>query len=114
MAGDPGHELGSPSSSMSRISHGSMANCSGSLTRSSVVPITATVWMGTMMSPSAGILQRFTTVFTMRWLIATIVPLPASTSTSMPTVAAIFPAQAPEALTTMSAEISTPSPDTRS
>ena len=113
MAGSSGTSF-APSSIMSRISHGSMANWSGSVTRSSVVPTTATVWMGTMMSPSAGILQRFTTVFTTRWLIATIVPFPASTWTSSPTVPAIFPAQAPEALTTRSAAISTSSPDTRS
>ena len=66
-----------------------------------------------MMSPSAGILQRFTTVFTTRWLIANMVPLPASTWTSSPVVCDL-PAHAPEALTTRSAAISRSSPETRS
>ena len=42
----------------------------------SVVPITLTVRIGTRMSPSAGIVQRLTTVFTSRWFMAIMIPLP--------------------------------------
>ena len=42
----------------------------------SVVPITLTVRIGTRMSPSAGIVQRLITVFTSRWFIAIMIPLP--------------------------------------
>ena len=41
------------------------------------------------MSPSAGILQRLTTVFTSRWFIAIMIPLPGMTATSQPAMAAI-------------------------
>ena len=42
----------------------------------SVVPITLTVRIGTMMSPSVGIWQRLITVFTSRWFIAIMIPRP--------------------------------------
>ena len=48
----------------------------------SVVPITLTVRIGTRMSPSAGITQRLITVFTSRWFIAIMIPLPGITPTS--------------------------------
>ena len=65
----------------------------------SVVPITRTVRIGTRMSPSAGIVQRLTTVFTRRWFMAIMIPLPGMISTpSMPAMSAIWPAHAPEAL----------------
>jgi hypothetical protein len=81
----------SPSSSINCTSHGSMRSGSGSVTFSSVVPITATVWIGTMMSPSAGILQRLSTVLTTRWFMATITPLPGMTRTATPASAASCP-----------------------
>ena len=104
----------SPSSSMSCTSHGSMRWNSGSRTFSSVVPMTATVWMGTMMSPSAGILQRLSTVLIMRWFIATIVPLPGMMFTRIPALAATWPAQAPVALMVMAARTVISSPLTTS
>ena len=53
-----------------------------------------------MMSPSVGIWQRLTTVFTSRWFIAIMIPRPGSTRTpSIPAMSAIWPAQAPVALT---------------
>jgi len=66
--------------------------------------------MGTMMSPSEGISHRFTTVFTSRWFIAIMIPLPGITSTSQPAIRAILPAQAPAALIVNPARISTSSP----
>ena len=60
---------------------------SGSVTWMSVVPITLTVRIGTRMSPSAGIVQRLITVFTSRWFIAIMIPLPGTTPT--PSIAAI-------------------------
>ena len=67
----------------------------------SVVPITETVRIGTRMSPSAGIVQRLITVFTSRWFIAIMIPLPGMISTpSIPAMSAIWPAHAPEALST--------------
>ena len=98
----PGTSL-SPSSRHRLTSQGSMAKWSGSGTLTSVVPITETVWAGTRISPSAGMRQRLITVWTMRWFIASMVPLPAMILSSMPAVAAIMPAQAPAALTTRSA-----------
>ena len=53
----------------------------------SVVPITLTVRIGTMMSPSAGMTQRLITVFTSRWFIAIMIPLPGITP--MPSMPAI-------------------------
>ncbi len=51
------------------------------------------------MSPSAGIVQRLITVFTSRWFIAIMIPLPGMISTpSIPAMSAIWPAQAPDAL----------------
>ena len=47
----------------------------------SVVPITLTVRIGTRMSPSAGMVQRLITVFTSRWFIAIMIPLPGTTPT---------------------------------
>ena len=75
-----------------------------------MVPITLTVRIGTMMSPSAGISHRLTTVFTSRWFIAIMIPLPGRTWTSQPAMEAIWPAQAPEAFTTNSASIANSSP----
>ena len=46
--------------------------------------MTATVWMGMMMSPSDGILQRLMTVLTTRWFMATMTPLPGMILTWMP------------------------------
>ena len=54
---------------------------SGSAARLSVVPITLTVRIGTRMSPSAGIVQRLITVFTSRWFMAIMIPLPGTTPT---------------------------------
>ena len=68
-------------------------------------PDTQTVRIGTMMSPSAGILQRLTTVFTSRWFMAIMIPLPGRTLTRQPASSAICPAHAPAALTTTSAWI---------
>ena len=87
-----------------------MSRASGSSTLTSVVPITLTVRIGTMMSPSAGISHRLTTVFTNRWFMAIMIPLPGRTWTSQPAMAAIWPAQAPDALTTNSASIDRASP----
>ena len=83
----------------------------GSFTRMSVVPITDTVRIGTRMSPSAGIVQRLITVFTSRWFIAIMIPLPGMISTpSMPAIAATCPAHAPDALSTKRASTVTSSP----
>jgi len=49
---------------------------------------------GTRISPSEGILQRLMTVFTSRWFIASIVPLPGITETVRPARAAMRPAHA--------------------
>ena len=76
-----------------------------------MVPITLTVRTGTMMSPSVGIWQRLTTVFTSRWFIATMIPRPGITWTpSIPANSAIRPAHAPEALTVIRAATSSSSP----
>ena len=83
----------------------------------SVVPITLTVWIGTMMSPSAGITQRLTTVFTSRWFIAIMIPLPGTTPMpSIPAMCTICAAQAPDALSTkrVSTSISSPVSSLRS
>ena len=72
--------------------------------------MTLTVRMGTMMSPSAGISHRLITVFTSRWFMAIMMPFPGNTLTSQPAMAAICPAHAPDALTTMSASMANPSP----
>ena len=65
---------------------------SGSSVCSSVVPITHTVRIGTMMSPSVGIWQRLTHVFTSRWFIAIMIPRPGSTRTpSIPAISATVP-----------------------
>ena len=45
------------------------------------MPITLTVRIGTRMSPSAGIVQRLITVFTSRWFMAIMIPLPGTTPT---------------------------------
>jgi hypothetical protein len=75
------------------------------------VPITLTVRIGTRMSPSAGIVQRLTTVFTSRWFIAIMIPLPGTTRTpSQPAIDAICPAQAPDALIVNRASIVSGSP----
>ena len=100
----------SPSSSISSISPGVTSSSSGSATRTSVVPITETVRIGTMMSPSLGGLQRLTHVFTNRWFIAIMIPLPGTTDTTQPARLAICPAHAPDALITRSARISSSSP----
>jgi hypothetical protein len=77
----------------------------------SVVPMTLTVRIGTMRSPSSGALQRLTTVFTSRWFIAIMIPLPGMTSTpSQPAIAATSPAHAPEALMTNGASTRRSSP----
>ena len=77
----------------------------------SVVPITHTVRIGTMMSPSAGIWHRLTQVFTSRWFIAIMIPRPGSTRTpSIPAMSATVPAQAPDALTVTRASTSISSP----
>jgi hypothetical protein len=84
---------------------------SGSSVWTSVVPMTLTVRIGTMMSPSVGIWQRLTTVFTNRWFIATMIPRPGITRTpSIPAMSAIWPAHAPVALTVMRASTSVSSP----
>ena len=78
----------------------------------SVVPITLTVRIGTRMSPSAGILQRLITVFTSRWFIAIMIPLPGITP--MPSIPASFTicaAQAPDAFSVKPASMSSSSPD---
>ena len=63
------------------------------------------------MSPSAGIVQRLITVFTSRWFIAIMIPLPGMISTpSIPAMSAIWPAQAPDALRTIRASTVTSSP----
>ena len=63
----------------------------------SVVPITLTVRIGTRMSPSAGIVQRLITVFTSRWFIAIMIPLPGTTPTSsIPAMCRICAAHAPD------------------
>jgi hypothetical protein len=89
---------------------GVTSSSSGSATSTSVVPITETVRIGTMMSPSLGDLQRLTHVFTSRWFIAIMIPLPGTTDTTQPARLAICPAHAPDALITMSARISSSSP----
>ena len=77
----------------------------------SVVPITLTVRIGTRMSPSAGIVQRLTTVFTSRWFIAIMIPLPGTTPTSsIPAMWRICAAHAPDALSTKPASTSSSSP----
>ncbi len=77
----------------------------------SVVPITLTVRIGTRMSPSAGIVQRLTTVFTSRWFMAIMIPLPGTTPTSsMPAMWRIWAAHAPEALRTKPHSMSRSSP----
>ena len=77
----------------------------------SVVPITHTVRIGTMMSPSVGIWQRFTHVFTRRWFIAIMIPRPGSTRTpSIPAMSATEPAHAPDAFTVTRASTSMSSP----
>src|SRR5664279_3676947 len=64
-----------------------------------------------MMSPSVGIWQRLTTVFTSRWFIAIMMPRPGITWTpSIPAIAAIWPAQAPDALIVTAASTSTSAP----
>ena len=64
-----------------------------------------------MMSPSVGIWQRLMTVFTSRWFIAIMIPRPGSTRTpSIPAMSAIWPAQAPVALTVTRASMSSSSP----
>ena len=77
----------------------------------SVVPITLTVRIGTRMSPSAGIVQRLITVFTSRWFMAIMIPLPGTTSTpSIPAIRATCAAQAPAALRVKPASMSSSSP----
>ena len=64
-----------------------------------------------MMSPSVGIWQRLTHVFTSRWFIAIMIPRPGSTRTpSIPAMSATVPAHAPEALTVTRASMSISSP----
>ena len=63
------------------------------------------------MSPSAGIVQRLITVFTSRWFIAIMIPLPGMISMpSIPAMSAIWPAHAPDALRTIRASTVTSSP----
>ena len=77
----------------------------------SVVPITLTVRIGTRMSPSAGIVQRLITVFTSRWFIAIMIPLPGTTPTpSIAAISASCAAHAPEALMVKPASTSSSSP----
>ena len=71
----------SPSSSIWSTSSWVTGSSSACLERMSVVPITLTVRIGTRMSPSAGIVQRLTTVFTSRWFMAIMIPLPGATWT---------------------------------
>lgn len=53
------------------------------------------------MSPSAGLMQRLTTMFTKRWFIAIMMPRPGTTSTSwQPAMAAMRPAHGPPAFMT--------------
>ena len=76
-----------------------------------MVPITLTVRIGTMMSPSAGILQRLITVFTIRWFIAIIIPLPGITPTpSMPAIWTIVPAHGAGRVEGEAASMSSSSP----
>jgi hypothetical protein len=78
----------------------------------SVVPITLTVRIGTRMSPSAGIAQRLTTVFTSRWFIAIMMPLPGITPMpSIPAIRTICAAHAPDALMTKPASTSSSEPE---
>ena len=101
----------SPSSSIASTSSWVGGISSGSAARSSVVPITLTVRIGTRMSPSAGIVQRLITVFTSRWFIAIMIPLPGITPTpSMPAIFTIWAAQAPDALSVKPASMSSSSP----
>src|ERR687896_146631 len=59
-----------------------------------------TVRIGTRMSPSVGIWHRLTTVFTKRWFIAIMIPLPGRIVMPVqPAIAASSAAQAPPALT---------------
>ncbi len=76
-----------------------------------MVPITLTVRIGTRMSPSAGSVQRLITVFTSRWFMAIMIPLPGTTPTpSIPAISAIWAAHAPEALMVKPASMSSSSP----
>ena len=52
-------------------------------------------------------------MFTSRWFVATMMPLPGRTLTSQPAMAAILPAQAPAALITTSARIRSSPPGPR-
>ena len=101
----------SPSSSIASTSSCVTGISSGSAARMSVVPITLTVRIGTRMSPSAGIVQRLTTVFTSRWFMAIMIPLPGITPTSStPAMWRIWAAQAPVALRTKLVSMSRSSP----
>ena len=101
----------SPSASIASTSSCVTGRSSGCSERMSVVPMTLTVRIGTMMSPSAGMVQRLTTVFTSRWFIAIMMPLPGTTETpSMPAICAISWAHAPPALMVKPASTSTVSP----
>ena len=76
-----------------------------------MVPITLTVRIGTRMSPSAGIVQRLITVFTSRWFMAIMIPLPGTTPTpSICAMWAICAAHAPAALIVKPASMSSSSP----
>ena len=99
-----------PSASIWRTSSGGTAVSSGSSVETSVVPSTQTVCAGTRMSLSAGMRQRFTTACVSRWFSATMMPRPPRTRTSQPAIAATLPAQAPVALTVISARTSASSP----
>jgi hypothetical protein len=101
----------SPSSSIASTSFCRTLWSSGSSVWTSVVPMTLTVRIGTMMSPSVGIWQRLTTVFTRRWFIAIMIPRPGRMRTpSMPAMSAIPPAHAPAALTVTRASMTLSSP----
>ena len=101
----------SPSSSIWSTSSCVTGISSGSAEWMSVVPITLTVRIGTRMSPSAGMVQRLITVFTSRWFMAIMMPLPGTTPTpSIPAMCAICAAQAPEALIVNPASMSSSSP----
>ena len=101
----------SPSSSIWSTSSCVTGISSGSAARMSVVPITLTVRIGTRMSPSAGIVQRLTTVFTSRWFIAIMIPLPGITPMpSIPAMCTICAAHAPDALSVKPASMSSSSP----
>ena len=101
----------SPSSSIASTSFWWTVWSSGSSVWTSVVPMTLTVRIGTMMSPSDGIVQRLMTVFTSRWFIAIMIPRPGRMRTpSMPAISAMCPAHAPAALTVTRASTSVSSP----